>query len=107
MEKAKITYTCCDSGETVTTKKEYTKLPYELDEITIGSNSETIANPYSGDKYELDAIEEAVYSVIKGAEWSLNTPNSPVPNKLALTMFQDGIDWFKINNTSAYMTLLD
>tara|TARA_R100000742_G_C4279578_1_gene104579 strand:- start:9632 stop:9955 length:324 start_codon:yes stop_codon:yes gene_type:complete len=107
MEKNSITYEACDTGETITTEKKYTKLPYKLDEITIGSTSEKIVNPFSGESYELDAVEEAVYSVIKGAEWSLNMDSSPVPNSLAQTMFQDGMDWFRINNARAYMTLLD
>ncbi len=107
IQKSNVTYQCVECGEEHTTEKEYTDIPYGLDEITIGHNSEKISNPFSGDTYELDAIEEAVYSVVKGAEWSLNTPNSPVPAKLAQTMFNDGIDWFKMNNTQAYMTLLD
>ena len=114
-ETIKIRYKCIECGETHTTDKEYTKLPYGLDDITIGHSSESIENPFSGVKYELDAIEEAVYSVIKGAEWMIYQGDDSLANprpkefnaKKLHRMMMGGLDWFRTNNSEAYMALLD
>ena len=109
--KSTITYKCAECGEQHTTEKEYTALPYKLEDITIGCSSEVIKNPFSGESYELDCIEEAVYSVIKGAEWALHEGFIPIQAKTTAkdvhNMFVNGTDWFRSNNVDAYMKLLD
>ena len=113
-EKHKITYVCCETGETITTEKKYTKLPYRLEDITIGSTNVKVKNPFSGEEYELDPIEEAVYACIKGAEMMASVKVISIyengvkslQNKMWDTV-NSGCDWFRSNNTEAYMRLLD
>ena len=107
-KKHSITYECCETGEKVTTTKKYTELPYSLKDITIGSSDTEVQNPYSGVKYTLDPIEEAVYACIKGAEivaYNLG-PDKQMSNRMWETVNQ-GCDWFRTNNPEAYMALLD
>ena len=74
--------------------KAKTKLPFK--DIMIGSKSEEITNPFSGNSCMLEPEAVAVYDVIKGAEM--------------LGEYGDvrkGLDWFIDNYPSEYMTLLD
>lgn len=63
-----------------------------------------VINPYSGESCELDPEELSMYDFIKGSEMLLSA--SPDNNSLS-KLFYDGLWWFKDNNPSAYMTLLD
>ena len=74
-----------------------------------------VQNPFSGELYELTGPELSMYNFIKGAEYtiSVNLQNSgdfyvedPAMVKLQKEMIK-GIDWFRSENSSAYMTLLD
>lgn len=59
-------------------------------------NGETVQNPYTGDSVELTAAELAMYDLIKGAE--------------AMGVYdivRKGLDWFRRENPTAYMVLLD
>ena len=115
-EKHSITYKCCETDKMITTTKKYTKLPYKLEDITIGSTDVEVENPYSGAKYTLDPIEEAVYSCIKGAEIlaysnvqmiSLKEDGVKNMSEKMWDTVNVGADWFRTNNPEAYMTLLD
>ena len=57
---------------------------------------ETVENRFTGDKALLSPNEVAMYDLIIGAErfqqWSL---------------MRKGLDWFRVANPKAYMTLLD
>lgn len=70
------------------------KLPY--DGLTVGTEPETITNPFSGESCVLPPEAVAVYDTIKGCE-----------------IFGDydgvrkGLDWFVENFPKEYMTLLD
>jgi hypothetical protein len=70
------------------------KLPYK--DIFVGTESELITNPFSGESVMLAPEAVAVYDTIKGCE-----------------MFGDydgvrkGLNWFMNNNAEAYMVLLD
>ena len=70
------------------------KLPFEG--LMIGSEPETITNPFSGESCVLSPEAVAVYDTIKGCE-----------------IFGDydgvrkGLDWFADNFPNEYMTLLD
>lgn len=64
--------------------------------VTVGKEREVIANPYSGEKIELDPVAVAVYDVIKGAELLGD-----------FETVSKGIDWFMQHYPEAYMTLLD
>ena len=109
MEKSKITYVT-GSGKKITTKREYTKFPYKISETSIVDNEDgslddwlTIENPFSGDSYKLSPVEEAVYSIIMGAQM---IPGYMTSSKLQ-TDVRKGLDWFRANNAKAYMALLD
>lgn len=70
------------------------KLPYK--DIVVGSESETITNPFSGESCVLTPEAVAVYDTLRGCE-----------------MFGDykglrkGLDWFRKNYPNEYMVLLD
>ena len=67
-----------------------------IDSLAIGTKSEFITNPYSGDGVELDATGVALHDFIKGSE-ALN-----LYDKLRL-----GLDTFRKLYPNEYMTLLD
>jgi hypothetical protein len=60
------------------------------------SENVTVANPFSGDYYELTPEEVAVYDYLKGCEMIGD-----------YTGLRKGLEWFMENNSKAYMTLLD
>jgi hypothetical protein len=65
--------------------------------ITImDSENVTVANPFSGEYYELTPEEVAVYDYLKGCEMMGD-----------YTGLRKGLEWFMENNSEAYMTLLD
>ncbi len=57
-----------------------------------------VRNPFSGETYELNALELSLYDYIMGSQM-VNFGNGDDFNK-ALT-------WFRVNNPEAYMVLLD
>ena len=60
------------------------------------SEGDTVSNPFTGESVELTAEELSMYDLIMGAqmlnEWGV---------------MQKGLGWFRRENPSAYMTLLD
>ena len=62
----------------------------------------TVRNRFSGEEYELNNVELSMYDFIIGAsivaEMGLDTD---------ITSLRKGLDWFRKNNTEAYMVLLD
>ena len=70
------------------------KLPYKG--LTVGTKSETITNPFSGESCVLSPEAVAVYDTLRGCE-----------------MFGDykglrkGLDWFRKYYPQEYMILLD
>jgi hypothetical protein len=70
------------------------KLPYK--DIVVGSESEIVKNPFSGESCLLSPEAVAVYDTIKGCE-----------------LFGDyagvrkGLDWFRKHYPEEYMVLLD
>ena len=70
------------------------KLPYK--DIVVGSESEIVKNPFSGESCLLSPEAVAVYDTIKGCE-----------------LFGDwqgvrkGLDWFRKHYPTEYMVLLD
>ena len=67
-----------------------------FDGLYIGSESEVISNPYSGESVLLDPLAVAVYDTIKGAEAIEN-----------YSMVRKGLEWFRKNYPEEYMVLLD
>ena len=68
------------------------------------NEGDTVRNPYSGESYELTAEELSMYDFIMGANQLM------AMGMIALKSQKDmrkGLDWFRKNNASAYMVLLD
>ena len=70
------------------------KLPYKG--ITVGTQSETITNPFSGASCVLSPEAVAVYDTIRGCEMLQDYKG-----------LQKGLDWFRRQYPSEYMILLD
>ncbi len=70
MKKKHITYTVYSTGKEVTSKKKYTKFPYNMEHVSFleeGHELLTVKNPFSGTSYRLTPVEEGVYSMIMGS----------------------------------------
>ena len=70
------------------------KLPYK--DIFVGTESEMITNPFSGEQCLLTPEAVAVYDTLKGCEIFGDYDG-----------LRKGINWFMNNNAEAYMVLLD
>ena len=84
------------------------KLPKWFDG-TIYDAGDTIANPFSGEGYKLNAKELSMYDLIKGAEMLISVGDweSKTERKELIDIILKGLDWFRENNSKAYMVLLD
>ena len=72
----------------------------------------TVQNPFSGEEYELNALELSIYDFIIGANIFLEQAfeNKIEPDDKTEQITRDlykGLDWFKKYNAKAYMILLD
>ena len=72
----------------------------------------TVRNPFSGETYELNALELSIYDFVVGANMFLEQAfeNKVEPSNRTEKITRDlykGLDWFKVNNAKAYMVLLD
>jgi len=65
-----------------------------------------VRNRFSGEEYRLTAEELSMYDFIMGAtmimEMGISCKNDKMVGEL-----RKGLDWFRENNSKAYMTLLD
>ena len=63
-----------------------------------------VQNRFSGEEYELNALELSMYDYVMGAtimmEMGMTSPSS-------VKELRKGLDWFRKNNSKAYMVLLD
>jgi len=67
---------------------------------------DTVKNPFSGEVCELNNVELSMYDFIIGSQMVFEmSPKTVTAQKVK--DFQKGLDWFRKNNASAYMTLLD
>ena len=82
-------------------------------EGTIYEEGNEVQNPFSGETYELNAIELSIYDFVVGANMVLeqvyeNGPKTPSKRTKDLTKdLYKGLDWFRKHNAKAYMVLLD
>ena len=82
-----------------------TKLPAWFEGMQY-DEGDTVKNPFSGEEYELNATELSMYDFIVGSQMVMEmTPKRVSPQMIK--DFQKGLDWFRSNNSSAYMVLLD
>jgi hypothetical protein len=80
------------------------KLPVWFDGETYNEGSK-VRNRFSGEEYELTPEELSMYDFIMGAQIVLEmgmTDNTKIVEDL-----RKGLEWFRINNSKAYMVLLD
>ena len=72
-----------------------------------------VTTPFSGEFCELTGPELSMYDFIKGAEYTLaiHVGDHPFVEDPAMVKLQKdmikGLDWFRSENPTAYMTLLD
>ena len=86
-------------------KKQNTKLPKWFKGACYDEGS-TVKNPFSGEEYELNNVELSMYDFIIGSQMVFEMAPKTV-TKQKVVDFQKGLDWFRSNNPTAYMTLLD
>ena len=67
---------------------------------------DTVKNRFSGEECELDATELSMYDFIIGSQLVMEM-QPRMTTQQQVKDFQKGLDWFRKNNASAYMTLLD
>ena len=70
-----------------------------------------VRNPFSGEEYELNALELSINEMIMCAEMFIEMRyNGDRLDPRTAEMQKDvrkGLDWFRTHNASAYMVLLD
>ena len=67
---------------------------------------DTVKNPFSGEVCELNNVELSMYDFIIGSQMVFEMAPKSV-DKQKVIDFQKGLDWFRSNNSKAYMVLLD
>ena len=82
--------------------KNKTQLPKWFDG-TVYEKGDTVTNPFSGESYELNNLELSMYDFIMGCAM---LPSTTLDDKI-IKNWQDGLSWFRIHNSKAYMVLLD
>lgn len=70
------------------------------------TEGDTVTNPFSGESYELTGPELSIYDFIQGMNWVFaRTPRNV--SEQQLKDFHKALNWFRKNNSEAYMVLLD
>jgi len=65
----------------------------------------TVQNRFSGEECELNAMELSMYDFVMGSTIVLEMAGGY--KHTSVDLLRKGLDWFRKNNPSAYMTLLD
>ena len=65
----------------------------------------TVRNRFSGEEYELNAMELSMYDFIIGSTMILEMRSGY--KHTDVDELRKGLDWFRKNNAEAYMVLLD
>ena len=68
-------------------------------------NGATVRNRFSGEEYELNAMELSMYDFIIGSTMVMEMYGGYKHTDVSL--LRKGLDWFRQNNAKAYMVLLD
>ena len=70
----------------------------------------TVRNRFSGEEYELNAMELSMYDFVMGSvimsEMGMDAYGF-APDKELVKNLGKGLDWFRQHNAEAYMVLLD
>ena len=65
----------------------------------------TVQNRFSGEECELNAMELSMYDFVMGSTIVLEMAGGHKHTDVSL--LRKGLDWFRKNNSEAYMVLLD
>jgi hypothetical protein len=65
----------------------------------------TVQNRFSGEEYELNAMELSMYDFVIGA--TMTAEMGIFNTSHHIQELRKGLDWFRMNNAEAYMVLLD
>ena len=65
----------------------------------------TVRNRFSGEEYELNAMELSMYDFVIGSTMVLEMAGRYKHTDVSL--LRKGLDWFRQHNAEAYMVLLD
>ena len=65
----------------------------------------TVQNRFSGEECELNAMELSMYDFVMGSTMVLEMAGGY--KHTDVNLLRKGLDWFRQNNSQAYMTLLD
>ena len=71
---------------------------------TIYDNGDTVANRFTGEEIELNNVELSMYDFVMGATHMIEMG---FYNDKILSEHRKGLQWFRVNNPTAYMVLLD
>ncbi len=82
-----------------------TKLPAWFEGMQY-DKGDTVKNKFSGEEYELNAVELSMYDFVIGSQLVFEMAPRSITQK-QVNDFQKGLDWFRKNNAEAYMVLLD
>jgi len=85
------------------------KLPKFQKELLKYTSGDIVQNPFSGETYELDAEELAIYDYIIGLKYIIERHGGAFNPASAVYQrdMRKGLDWFRKYNAEAYMVLLD
>ena len=86
-------------------KKQNTKLPKWF-KGQLYDKGDTVKNPFSGEEFELNNVELSMYDFVIGSQLVFEMQPKTITPKM-IKDFQKGLDWFRKNNSQAYMVLLD
>ena len=64
----------------------------------------TVRNRFSGEEYELNAMELSMYDFVIGAS---TMAEMGMHHDSMIIDLRKGLDWFRMNNAEAYMVLLN
>ena len=70
------------------------------------TEGETVTNMFSGETYELNNVELSIYDFIMGCNVVFASAPKRVNDKM-IKDFDRALTWFRVNNPTAYMVLLD
>jgi len=90
----------------MSTKETKQELPKWFKGVLYETGDE-VRNPYSGEKIELTAVELSMYDFCMGATMVYEMGGSFNCNPKIVKDLRKGLDWFRKNNPTAYMILLD
>ena len=71
---------------------------------TVYKEGGEVRNSFSGEKCKLNAEELSMYDFIMGAQLIMEMGAG---NEQSIMEMRRGLDWFRENNSKAYMVLLD